>query len=103
MLTQAMQAYAHENIDLARLVIQQDDEVDDLYARVFSQVMAYMADTKKPQRVEAAYEILRAARELERFGDLATNIADRTIYQITGSMEEVDVDRDDAAEEPRGG
>ncbi len=103
MLSQAMQAYARENVDLARAVIKQDDEVDALYARVFSQVMYFMADTKKAKRVEAAYEILRAARELERFGDLATNIAERTIYQVTGSMEEINVDRDDAAEEPRGG
>lgn len=103
MLSQAMQAYARENVDLAGAVIKQDDEVDALYARVFSQVMYFMADTKKAKRVEAAYEILRAARELERFGDLATNIAERTIYQVTGSMEEINVDRDDAAEEPRGG
>lgn len=103
MLSQAMEAYAYENVGLARAVIQQDDEVDALYANVFTQVMFYMADTKKAKRVEAAYEILRAARELERFGDLATNIAERTIYQVTGSMEEVNVDRDDAAEEPREG
>jgi len=102
MLTQAMQAYAGENVELARWVIQQDDEVDALYANVFSQVIDFMADTKKTKRVEAAYEILRAARELERFGDLATNIAERTIYQVTGSMEEINLDRDDAAEEPRG-
>jgi phosphate transport system protein len=103
MLRQAMQAYAHENVDLARAVTEQDDEVDNLYAQVFVQVMGFMADTKKPQKIEAAYEVLRAARELERFGDLATNIAERTIYLVTGSLEEVNVDFDDAEEEPRGG
>ena len=103
MLRQAMQAYAHENVELARAVTQQDDEVDNLYAQVFGQVMGFMADTKKPKKIEAAYEVLRAARELERFGDLATNIAERTIYLITGSIEEINIDLDDAAEEPRGG
>ena len=98
MLRQTMQAYAHENIELARTVTQQDDEVDNLYAQVFGQVMGFMADTKKPQKIEAAYEVLRAARELERFGDLATNIAERTIYQVTGSIEDTNIDLDDAAE-----
>ena len=103
MLRQTMQAYAHENVDLARAVTRQDDEVDNLYAQVFGHVMGFMADTKKPQKIEAAYEVLRAARELERFGDLATNIAERTIYLVTGSLEEINIDLDDAAEEPRGG
>lgn len=100
---QAMQAYAHENVELARSVTQQDDEVDNLYAQVFGQVIGFMADTKKPNKIEAAYEVLRVARELERFGDLATNIAERTIYLVTGSIEEINIDLDDAAEEPRGG
>ncbi|NJN82668.1 MAG: phosphate signaling complex protein PhoU [Caldilineaceae bacterium] len=103
MLKQAMLAYANNSIDVARMVAAQDDEVDELYGKVFTQVMAQMAEFQNPDRVEAAYELLRAARELERFGDLATNIAERTIYLITGSMDEINVDVDDAAEEPRGG
>ncbi|MCP4166794.1 MAG: phosphate signaling complex protein PhoU [Chloroflexi bacterium] len=102
MMRQAMQAFAHENVALSKGVSELDDEVDALYAKVFHQVMSYMAETKEEDRVEAAYEVLRAARELERFGDLATNIAERTIYMVTGSMEEINVDIDDAAEEPRG-
>jgi len=47
-----------------------------------------MAQTKDPNRVEAIYELLRAARELERFADLATNIADRAIYRVTGNLQE---------------
>jgi phosphate transport system protein len=55
-------------------------------------IMDKMAETKNPDKVEAAYELLRVARELERFGDLATNIAERTIYLVTGSLEEVNVE-----------
>jgi phosphate transport system protein len=92
MLRQSMTAYAHNNVDLAELVASQDDEVDRLYARVFTQIMEQMAQTKNPDKVEASYEILRAARELERFGDLATNIAERVIYRVTGKLHEVNVD-----------
>jgi len=91
MLQQAMLAYAHENVDLARAVAAKDQDVDRLYARVFSQIIWQMAEAAQTPRVEAAYEALRAARELERFGDLASNIAERIIYIATGEMEELNV------------
>ncbi len=96
MLNQTMTAYAHDNTDLAREVAKQDDEVDALYARVFGQIMAHMADARTPDKIEATYEALRAARELERFGDLATNLAERVIYMVTGRFQEMNIDRDDA-------
>lgn len=92
MLRQAMTAYAHDNVDLARLVAAQDDEVDTIYARVFSDIMLRMAQVQDPEQVEASYEILRSARELERFADLATNVAERVVYLVTGSMSEINQD-----------
>ncbi|MCC9076547.1 phosphate signaling complex protein PhoU [Litorilinea aerophila] len=87
MLEEALQAYAENDMELARKVIADDDQVDARYANVFTQVMYQMAQAGNPEQVEAAYELLRAARELERFGDLCTNIAERTLYLATGSME----------------
>ncbi len=95
MLNQAMTAYAHDNVDLAREVARQDDAVDALYARVFAQIMNHMAQVRSSEQIEASYEALRAARELERFGDLATNIAERVIYMVTGRLQEMNVDRED--------
>lgn len=92
MLNQVMLAYAHSNVDLARIVANQDDQVDALYAQVFHQIMTQMAGVDDPDKVEAAYELLRVARELERFGDLATNVAERVIYLVTGSFDEINVD-----------
>jgi phosphate transport system protein len=66
--------------------------VDALYAQVFNYIMASMVEAKKQKKVEASYEVLRAARELERFGDLATNVAERVIYIVTGKLQEVNVD-----------
>ena len=93
MLSQVMLAFAHNNADLARLVAGQDDEVDAMYARVFTQIMGQMADAASADKVEAAYELLRVARELERFGDLVTNVGERIVYLETGSLEEINVDR----------
>lgn len=92
MLKQAMTSYAHSNVDLARTVAKQDDEVDRLYAVVFTKIMEHMADAKDPQGVEASYEVLRTARELERFGDLSTNIAERVIYMVTGHLDEMNTE-----------
>ena len=94
MLNQVLIAYAHGNVDMAKIVARQDDEVDALYARVFTEIMSAMAETDDQEEVEAAYEMLRVARELERFGDLSTNIAERTVYLVTGSLEEVNVEDD---------
>ena len=92
MLSQVLIAYAHTNTDLARIIARQDDEVDALYAQVFSRIMAQMAVTSSSEKVESAYELLRVARELERFGDLVTNVGERIIYQETGTLEEINVD-----------
>ena len=99
MLRQGMQAYADGNVELAKVVAGQDDEVDRLYANVFTQIMERMSEEKIQQKIEAAYEVLRAARELERFGDLATNIAERVIYIGTGHLYEINVDPDDILDE----
>lgn len=92
MLKQAMTAYAHGNTDLAEAVAKQDDEVDRLYSQVFTQIMEHMAETNDANQVEACYEVLRSARELERFGDLATNIAERVVYMVTGNLHETNLD-----------
>jgi phosphate transport system protein len=97
MLTQCMTAYAQDNVHLAELTAQQDNEVDRLYSRFFQRIIELMAETKKPEVVEAAYEILRAGQELERFGDLATNIAERVIYIATGRISETNPEPDNTA------
>jgi phosphate transport system protein len=91
MLNQVLLAYARVNVDLARMTAQQDDEVDTLYAQVFGKIMLQMAQTNNPAQIEANYELLRVARELERFGDLTTNVAERIIYLVTGTIEEINV------------
>jgi len=95
MLHQALAAYAAGDVALAQSVAGRDDEVDALYASAFSQIMQHMAQVDDAKAVESAYEVLRVARELERFADLATNVAERVIYLVTGRMAEMNVDRGD--------
>jgi phosphate transport system protein len=88
LLSDAMTAYAEDNLELASTTAQRDGEVDALYARVFTNIMFQLAEANTPERVQAVYELLRVARELERFGDLVTNVAERSVYLITGQLPE---------------
>jgi phosphate transport system protein len=94
MLNQCIDAYAQNSIDLARLAANQDTEVDALYTRAFSRIMESMTEAKKEKKVKASYDVLRVAQELERFGDLTTNIAERIIYIATGKVQEVNTESD---------
>jgi len=87
MLHQAMSAYAEDDAETARSVPLLDTEVDNQYARIYADLMMQMAQSDTTDEVEAIYEILRSARELERFGDLAANVAERVVYLVTGSLE----------------
>ncbi len=92
MLRDAMQAYATEDVPLALQVAERDDEVDQLYGQTFFSILARMAKTKKPDKVEAIYELIRIARDLERFADYATDLGERVDFMVTGQLAEVNVD-----------
>jgi phosphate transport system protein len=86
MLDDALRAYAETDIEVSRQIAERDDEVDTVYANVFTQIMYLLAQTDEPERVRIVYSLLRTARELERFGDLVSNFAERSIYLATGEM-----------------
>ena len=96
MLRQIKDAYANRDIHLAQQVAKQDDDVDKLYARAFTQIMYRLSSSGSVEQTEDNYEVLRVAREFERFGDLITNVAERLIFIVTGSMEEVNIEPDEA-------
>jgi phosphate transport system protein len=85
MLDDAMRAYATSDAALARDVAGRDHVVDALYGKVFTKILQQMAVAATAERAEPIYDTLRVARELERFGDLATNVAERIIYLVTGA------------------
>ncbi len=88
MLRQSMAAYRNDNVELAQQIVAQDEVVDRIFDQCFQQLMQQMAAEQEAEQVEAYYDLLRAARELERYGDLATNIAERVIYRVTGRFQE---------------
>lgn len=92
MLRRSKEAYIQRDVKLAQQVALMDNEVDKLYARAFTAVMYRMAGAVHADEVESEYELLRIAREFERFGDLVTNVAERLIFLVTGTMKEINTD-----------
>ena len=80
MTREAIDAFVHRDTDRARGVIQQDDELDILYSKVFRDVLDAMAGDKS--RVTRGIHVQSVAKWLERLGDHATNIAERVIYMV---------------------
>ena len=73
--------------DRAREVARLDDEVDDLYHRIFDEVLTLMRDD--PANVDPGTRILFAAHYLERIGDRVTNIAEDIVFLVSGEVEDL--------------
>jgi phosphate transport system protein len=86
MLQDALHAFADGNAEASRAIAIRDDTVDTLYANVFTQMMYLLAKTDDPEQVRIVYDLIRTARELERFGDLVSNFAERSVYLVTGEL-----------------
>ncbi|MEO8114444.1 MAG: phosphate signaling complex protein PhoU [Phenylobacterium sp.] len=81
-LTAVLDAYTRSDLDRALAVWSQDDEVDEHYNSLFRELLTYMmAD---PRTITACAHMLFVAKNLERIGDHATNIAEIIRYEITG-------------------
>jgi phosphate transport system protein len=81
-LTSVLDAYARQDLERALAVWSQDEDVDEHYNSLFRELLTYMmAD---PRTITACAHLLFVAKNLERIGDHATNIAEIVHYQITG-------------------
>jgi len=89
MLDQCMKAYAAHDIKMAREAALRDNEVDELYLRLRRKVVQRCAETDNPALVQSYFDVMRATGYLERYGDQATNVAERVIYIFTGAVDEI--------------
>ncbi|PIS10418.1 MAG: phosphate transport system regulatory protein PhoU [Bdellovibrio sp. CG10_big_fil_rev_8_21_14_0_10_47_8] len=82
MVKESLDSFVREDEKLAREILLMDDEVDGLKRKVFQDQIAYIKS--HPQNVDAALDLILVARNLERLGDHATNIAEDVIFVSTG-------------------
>lgn len=82
MLHRSLSAFVNEDIESAKLIPLEDDEVDQLYNQVYRELMSYVISDASS--IERANWLLWAAHNLERFADRVTNICERTVFVETG-------------------
>jgi phosphate transport system protein len=82
MLLKTLDAFVHGDEALARAVLLSDDEVDKLRDAVYKELLETMQ--RDPGIVPAAVDLIFVARNLERIGDHATNIAEDVVFLVKG-------------------
>lgn len=87
MLHRALTAFVNEDVDVAKALPVEDDEVDALYNQIYRELMTFVI--QDPKTIERANWLLWVAHNLERVADRVTNICERTIFIATGDMTEV--------------
>ena len=83
MVHDVLTAYAARDPELAREVIERDAKVDAFYDSIFRNLVSFMVEN--PATISSAAELLFVARNIERIGDHATNIAEMVHYSAVGT------------------
>jgi phosphate transport system protein len=82
MVRSVLDAFASRNPELAIEVCERDRAVDDFYNSIFRALLTFMFEN--PHTITAATHLLFVAKNLERIGDHATNIAEMVYFAATG-------------------
>jgi phosphate transport system protein len=84
MLGDGIRAFVRADGQLGRAVCAADDEVDELHESVFRVLLTHMMEN--PTTITASLQLLLVSRNLERVGDLATNIAEDAVFLAEGKQ-----------------
>lgn len=82
MVHDVLTAYAARDPILAREVIAADEKVDNFYNSIFRNLVSHMVEN--PSTISTAAQLLFVARNIERIGDHATNVAEMVHFAATG-------------------
>jgi len=91
MLRMSLDAFVAHDAEHATFIAAMDDEVDALYDQVYRELLTYMI--QDPSTMERATWLLWTAHNLERIADRVTNICERTVYMVSGQMQELNVSK----------
>ena len=82
MVTEAVDAYVKQDLELANKVMAHDDIVDDYFNRVKKGIVDIIA--ANPEEGEYSLDLLMIAKYFERIGDHCTNLAEWVVFSVTG-------------------
>lgn len=84
MLRESLDAFVHRDVERARRLAEEDDEVDQLTTQIQNELLGMMVIN--PANSERALHLMFVAHNLERIADRATNIAERVVFLVTGNV-----------------
>ena len=88
MLNRSMIAFAENNATLARTIPASDNLVDDLFNRLYVQIVEYAGG--HPDNIPHANQLEWVVHNIERSADRVINICEWVIYNVTGEYRELD-------------
>jgi phosphate transport system protein len=91
MIKRSLEAFVSRDAETARRISREDDEIDKLYEQVYRELLAFMVED--PKTITRATYLIWIAHNLERIADRVTNICERIVFLVTGTMEEINVSK----------
>ncbi len=91
MLKRCLEAFTDRDAEKARLICNEDDEVDALYEQIYRELLLLMIEN--PKIIKGATYLMWVSHNLERIADRVTNIAERVVFMVEGKMEELNVSK----------
>ncbi len=92
-LKEVLDVYATRSAEKAEAIRDRDEEIDAMYTSLFRELLTYMMED--PRNITPCTHLLFCAKNLERIGDHATNIAESIYYITTGNQPEGERPKDD--------
>jgi phosphate transport system protein len=92
-LKDVLDIFANRSVDGIESLRDRDDQIDHLYTSLFRELLSYMM--QDPRNITPCTHLLFCAKNLERIGDHATNIAETIYYSATGRQLPADRAKDD--------
>jgi phosphate transport system protein len=91
MMHQALVAFVWRDVELARAIPAEDQEVDRLYNQIDRELLEHVVADPTPSTIDRANYLLWAAHNLERAADRVVNLCERVVFTVTGEMVEMNV------------
>lgn len=92
-LKEVLDVYTTRSAEKARSIRDRDEEIDAMYTSLFREMLTYMMED--PRNITTCTHLLFCAKNIERVGDHATNIAETIYYMTTGAQPEGERPKDD--------
>ena len=94
-LKEVLDVYASRAVDRLAVMRERDQQIDAMYTSLFRELLTYMMED--PRNISPCTHLLFCAKNIERIGDHATNIAETVYYIVTGDQMPPDRSKHDAS------